>query len=70
MRSFFIVPVFNKENLILQVCNGILQSVSKDADFKVIFIIDGCTDSSEAILKKITNDNIVLLHANDVHEIR
>lgn len=70
MRSFFIAPVFNKENLIAQVCNGILQSVSKDADFKVIFIIDGCTDNSEAILKKIRNDNIILLHADDVHEIR
>jgi len=56
--------------LIAQVCNGILQSVRKDADFKVIFIIDGCSDNTESILKSIQNNNIILLYANDIHEIK
>lgn len=70
MKTFFVVPVFNKENLIEKVCNGILSSVSKGSDHTVVFVIDGCTDNSESILKKIKNENVILIHTDDVHEIR
>lgn len=67
MVSYFIIPVHNKENLIGQVIDGILKSVSDD--YKIIFVIDGCTDNSENIIKNYNNENFIVLHANDVHEI-
>jgi glycosyltransferase involved in cell wall biosynthesis len=69
MRSYFIVPVHNKENLIKQVLDGIFNSISIDNDYKIIVIIDGCTDNSESIVKDFNNDNIVILYQDDVHEI-
>ena len=40
MKSFFITPVFNKENMIGNVLEGITQSVA--GEYTAIFIIDGC----------------------------
>jgi glycosyltransferase involved in cell wall biosynthesis len=70
MKSFFIVPVFNKEHLIAKVYNGINSSVSDDYPHKKIFIIDGCTDKSETILKDFNDPNSIFLYADNVHEIR
>lgn len=68
MKSYFITPVFNKENMIGKVLEGIAQSVS--GAYTAIFIIDGCTDKSEEIIKSYNNPNVVLLHAPNVHEIK
>lgn len=69
MKSYFIVPVFNKEFLIADVYLGIVNSVTPGSDYKIIFIIDGCTDNSENIIRSYNNDNVIILHADDVHEI-
>lgn len=70
MTVFFVVPVYNKQNLIEKVCRGLLSSVSLQTKSKFVFVIDGCTDNSESILREIKNDDIILIHTNDVHEIR
>ena len=59
MMSYFIIPVHNKENLIGQVIDGILKSVSDD--YKIIFVIDGCTDNSENIIKNYNNENFITI---------
>jgi len=74
MKAYFITPVHNKENLIEQVIDGIYRSVSETIPYEIIFIIDGCTDKTEAILKEYITansieDKVTLLYQNDVHEI-
>ena len=75
MKTFIIVPTHNKEHLIEKVYNGIASNISKELDYKIIFIVDGCTDNTEKILNDYSNkhnlqDNTVLLHTPDLHEIR
>lgn len=75
MKSFFIIPTFNKEHLIGKVIEGIHLSVSSTMPYKMIFIVDGCTDNTETILKEYIEfngiqDKVDLLYANDIHEIR
>ena len=70
MKSFFIIPVFNKEHLIAEVYKGIELSASEEYPHTKIFIIDGCTDKSEKILKEFKDPNSVFLWAGNVHEIR
>ena len=72
MKTFFILPIFNKEDLLNNVLQGIVDSVT--GDFKVVTILDGCTDKSESILLQfIENNNFKdkfdILYMNDVHEI-
>lgn len=75
MKCFFVVPTFNKENLIERVIEGIHISVSNQIPYKIIFVIDGCTDNTEKILKEYTDkhqlQNVVdFVYADDVHEIK
>tara|TARA_R100001460_G_scaffold107051_1_gene155210 strand:- start:209 stop:1024 length:816 start_codon:yes stop_codon:yes gene_type:complete len=75
MRTFIIVPTHNKEHLIEQVYDGIASNISKQLDYKIIFIADGCTDQTVTILNNYTEkhglqDNTILLTAPDVHEIK
>ncbi|MGE5822418.1 MAG: glycosyltransferase family A protein [Nitrososphaerota archaeon] len=71
-NSYYIVPVYNKERLILDVLNGIKTSHSSNNQ-TIICIIDGCTDTSEEKVlqfKKSSGINTILLYENNVHEIR
>ena len=75
MKTFIIVPTHNKEDLIEQVYHGIASNISKELEYKIIFIVDGCTDNTEKILNDYTNkhnlqDNTILIHAPDIHEIK
>lgn len=75
MKCFFVVPTFNKQDLIGNVIEGIHLSVSNQMPYKVVFIVDGCTDNTESILKDYIakhnlQDNVDLLYADDIHEIR
>ena len=74
MKCFFITPTYNKAHLIGQVFDGIVNSVSGEMDYKIIFVVDGCTDNTEEVLKnKIEEhslqDKVVLLTAPNIHEI-
>jgi len=72
LKSYFILPIHNKEALLENVLQGIVDSVS--GDYKIIAILDGCTDKSEKILtrfikQKKIQDKVKVLHLPDVHEI-
>lgn len=72
MKSYFILPVHNKENLIEQVLEGIVSSCS--GDYHIVCILDGCTDKSDQIVNAFVStrnihDKFTLLQMNDVHEI-
>ena len=75
MKTFIIVPTHNKEHLIEKVYNGIASNISKELEYKIIFIVDGCIDNTEKILNDYTNkhnlqNNTILIHAPDIHEIK
>lgn len=69
-NSIYIVPVYNKENLILDVLAGIENSHSSENP-TIICVLDGCTDSSEEKVLdfKGSRDSVHVLYENDVHEI-
>lgn len=72
MKSFFILPIHNKEKLLSRVLQGIVSSVNHN--YHVITILDGCTDSSKDILFNFINENKLNNHfsvsyMDDVHEI-
>lgn len=70
MKSYFIVPIHNKDYLIADVIKGIIDSCK--GDLHIICILDGCTDLSEISifkpLKKIQG-KYTILKTDDVHEI-
>jgi glycosyltransferase involved in cell wall biosynthesis len=69
-KSFYILPVYNKESLISRVLQGILDSHSNDTPV-IVCILDACTDNSESILKSFMNQaDIHTLYQSDVHEIK
>ena len=76
MRNcFLIIPTHNKELLIEQVFDGIAANLSNELNYKIIFIVDGCVDKTEIILHEYTNkhnlnDNVIMLFAPDIHEIK
>lgn len=69
-----VLPVFNHEDLIERVLQGI--SVNSSSMVKeLIIIIDGCTDRSEELIMKFTNDNpnrfkYIILRADNVFEVK
>ena len=50
-----IIPVYNAENTIEKLCRNILRQ--KYADFELILVNDGSTDSSLSVLKKLTKSD-------------
>lgn len=53
MKLSVIVPVFNEEESILQLCDEIIESCGKNGiSFEVILIDDGSSDSSWAVVKE------------------
>lgn len=70
MKSYIILPIYNREDILEDVLNGILNSF--EGDTKIICILDGCTDSSEDILNNFISKNKIdagVHYMNDVHEI-
>ena len=72
MKSYFILPIHNKEDLIVDAIKGIVASCVNE--FHVVCVIDGCSDSSEEIVRHFISQNklkdkFTILKMNDVHEI-
>lgn len=72
-QSFFnyIVPVFNKEDILPLTLEGLDKCTSRKS--KIFIIIDGCTDNSENIVDDFalkTGRNIEKIHMPDVHMLR
>jgi len=67
----YIIPVFNKEDILPLTLDGINLCASMDA--RIYIIIDGCTDRSEEIVdnfKKKTHRNIIKIHMPNVHMLK
>lgn len=74
-KAFYIITIHNKQDLILNVLEGIINS-TKDSNYEtnIICVLDGCIDNSESIVDKfsINLSNRYKLHKiiqNDIHEI-
>ena len=50
-KAHYIITIHNKQDLIRNVLDGIVNS-TKDSDYKVniVCVLDGCTDNSESII--------------------
>jgi glycosyltransferase involved in cell wall biosynthesis len=70
-RFNYIVTIHNKEDLIERVVEGLLRSAGEDSH--IYLVLDGCTDGTEQVVDRLTDENVGLpitkLHAPDVHEI-
>jgi len=67
----YIVTIHNKERLLPRVLEGIQKSARSTS--RVILVLDGCTDGSEAIARQFQRTGGMktqLVFAPDVHEIR
>jgi hypothetical protein len=74
-NSFYIVPTFNKDFLILDVLNGIVKSHSSNDIPTIICLVDGCTDNTETLVNSFKESykdpqKMHIIKLNDVHEIR
>lgn len=72
-KSFYIITIHDKEDLIAKVLDGINFSHSGSMETHVICVLDGCTDNSESIVKdfkKHSNFPIHIIYQDDVHEIK
>lgn len=73
--AFYIVTVHNKEDLIVSVLDGIMNSTrNSEYHTKIICVIDGCTDNSyqyvEEFMNKLTNGySLHIIVENDIHEL-
>lgn len=72
-NAYYIVTIHNKEDLIKNVIDGIVDSTS-DSEYStnIICVLDGCTDNSEAIIDTcfLPDDvNLLKLYEYDVHEL-
>ena len=76
MRNcFLIIPTHNKESLIREVYDGVAANISNEINYKIIFIVDGCTDNTRSIINSYTEEyelynRVVVLTAPDIHEIK
>jgi len=67
-----VLTVHNKEELILDVCNGIASSISENVD-EIIVVLDGCVDNSESIIRQSFSNlksNLKYVYTDDVFELR
>jgi glycosyltransferase involved in cell wall biosynthesis len=73
MPDFFnyIIPIFNKEDILPLTLEGIERCASSNS--RIYTIIDGCTDRSEQVVDdfaKRTGRDVVKIHMPDVHMLR
>lgn len=67
----YIIPIFNKEDILPLTLEGIHRCTSPQAT--IYTVIDGCTDKSEHIVDEFkikTGRNIIKIHMPDVHMLR
>ena len=67
----YIIPIFNKEDVLPHTLQGIDRCASREAC--IYTIIDGCTDKSEQVVDEFiarTRRNVVKIHMPNVHMLR
>lgn len=73
MADFFnyIIPIFNKEDILPMTLDGIDRCASSNA--RIFTVIDGCTDRSEQVVDEFTlrtGRDVIKIHMPDVHMLR
>lgn len=58
-----VIPSFNAENFILETLHSVLDS--SYSDISVVVVNDGSTDGTEDIVKRISDDRVVLFNRNN-----
>lgn len=73
LKTSIILTIHNKENLISQVCYGLIKNLS-DLNDQIIIVFDGCLDNSEKIvkdiLKNVNNKKINYIYTDNVFETK
>ncbi|WP_372894581.1 glycosyltransferase family 2 protein [Stieleria sp.] len=64
-RISFVIPVMNEEATLEELVNGIFQNVDEPEDVEVIFVDDGSTDDSWAVIQALAD-----IHPNHVRGLR
>ena len=67
----YIIPIFNKEDVLPLTLESVDRCASKDA--RIYAIIDGCTDGSERVVDEFrarTRRDVVKIHLPNVHMLR
>lgn len=73
MKTSVVLTIHNKEFLMNQVVNNLVNNLSELND-QIVIVFDGCTDNSEGIvrdiLKRVSNKKIDYLYAENVFETK
>lgn len=73
MKTSVVLTIHNKEFLMNQVVNNLINNLSELND-QIVIVFDGCTDNSEGIvrdiLKSVNNKKIDYLYADNVFETK
>ena len=73
MKTSVVLTIHNKEFLMNQVVNNLVNNLSELND-QIVIVFDGCTDNSEGIvrdiLKSVNNKKIDYLYADNVFETK
>lgn len=73
MKTSVVLTIHNKEFLMNQVVNNLVNNLSELND-QIVIVFDGCTDNSEGIvrdiLKRVSNKKIDYLYADNVFETK
>ena len=67
----YIIPIYNKEDILPMTLEGVDRCASKAA--RIYVIIDGCTDGSERVVDEFharTRRDVVKIHMPNVHMLR
>lgn len=67
-----LLTTHNKENMIVDVCNGILNNISKLTQ-QIIVVFDGCEDNTEFLVKNVLknyNKKLDFVYTDDVFELK
>jgi glycosyltransferase involved in cell wall biosynthesis len=67
-----LLTTHNKQNMIVDVCNGILNNISELTE-QIILVFDGCEDKTEELAKKTLkyyNKKIDFVYTDDVFELK
>ena len=67
-----LLTVHNKQNMIKEVCLGVINNISNLTN-EIIIVLDGCNDNSEKIINEVmlnTSVPVKYVYTDDVFELR
>lgn len=69
-KAYYIITIHNKEHLITEVLQGIVNSHALETQGEIICVIDGCTDNTEQKIDEFNSSiQLTKLYSANTHEI-